>query len=61
MARINVDQINLNRRVMADSALESPYVTVISDEATDYAERLFGPLPANKVGLMPPRINKESE
>lgn len=54
MSRINVDAINENRRLMAESTIESPYVPTFEDMEIDLPSRLFGDnMPADRVGLMP--------
>jgi hypothetical protein len=53
MAKIDVSQINENRRVMEDSTIDSPYVTVMSDTENDIPERLFDSAPEDRVGFMP--------
>jgi len=53
MARIDTEQINKNRRLMADSTIESPINPTIEDCDADYGERLYDQLPKDKVGFMP--------
>jgi hypothetical protein len=54
MAKLDVKQINENRRIMDDSTIESPYVVDLSDTEFDIPEMLFGDnMPADKVGFMP--------
>ena len=52
--QIDVDQINRNRRLTADSTLETPWNTQIDDSDADFAEHAFDQMPADKVGLLPP-------
>jgi hypothetical protein len=54
VAKIDESQINKNRRVMADSTIESPYNVVYDDSENDIPEHLFDNLPKDKVGFMPP-------
>lgn len=53
MAKLDVNQINENRRVMADSTVESPYNVLMDDTADDIPERLFDSAPEDRVGFMP--------
>jgi hypothetical protein len=52
--RIDVDQINRNRRVMQDSTIDSPLVPQIEDGDADYGEKLYDNLPEDRVNLLPP-------
>ncbi len=61
MAKLDVDQINENRRVMADSTVESPYNVLMDDTADDIPERLFDSMPRDKVGLMPSNERNRSK
>ena len=54
MAKLDVDQINRNRRIVADSTQETPWNAAIEDSDSDYAERLYDQVPKDKVGFMPP-------
>ncbi len=54
MSRIDLDQINKNRRVMENSTVDSPYVAHIEDSDADYGEKLYDNVPGDRVGLMPP-------
>lgn len=58
MDGLNVKQINKNRRIMAESTIESPIEPIIGDGDADYGERLYDQLPPDKAGFMPPG-NKE--
>lgn len=53
MAKIDVSQINKNRKLMAESTIESPIVPTIEDCDADYGERLYDQLPKDLVGFMP--------
>jgi hypothetical protein len=53
MAKIAESQINKNRRVMADSTIESPYNVVYEDSENDIPEHLFDAVPKDKIGLLP--------
>lgn len=54
MSRIDVDAINTNRRIMAESTIESPYVATFDDMEIDIPQRLYDDnMPADRVGLMP--------
>jgi hypothetical protein len=62
MAKLNVEQINENRRIMEGSTIDSPYVALMDDTADDIPERLFDDnMPADKVGLMPPNEKNRSK
>ena len=54
MAKLDTAQINKNRRVMADSTIESPYNAVIEDGDADYGERLYDQLPEDPLKQIPP-------
>jgi hypothetical protein len=55
VAKLDVNQIDKNRRTMDDSTIESPYVPSLSDADSDFQERLYGSnMPVDKVGFMPP-------
>jgi hypothetical protein len=62
MPSLDVKQINANRKLMADSTIDSPYDPQISDSDADYGERLYGDnLPADHVGFMPPNERNRSK
>jgi hypothetical protein len=62
MARMDVDQINKNRRTMADSTIEGPYVPTFEDSETDIPQMLYGDnMPADRVGLMPSNERERSK
>lgn len=50
---IDVEQINRNRRVVADSTQETPFNEEIAAGDADYGEQLYDNLPIDKVGFMP--------
>jgi hypothetical protein len=58
MAKIDTAQINRNRRIMADSTVESPYNAVIEDGDADYGERLYDQLPVDHLKLLPPETKE---
>ncbi len=53
MPKLDTEQINKNRRVMAESTVESPYNAVIEDGDADYGQRLYDQLPPDHIGLLP--------
>lgn len=53
MSKLDVKQINLNRRVMEDSTIESPYNAVLEDSDCDLPEQLFDRMPPDNVGHLP--------
>ena len=59
--RIDVDQLDRNRRVMNDSTIDSPFVVEIEAGDADYGEYLYDNLPADRVNLMPPTETGFSE
>lgn len=54
MSKIDEAQLNRNRRVMAESTVESPYNAVMEDSTTDIPEHLFDSVPKDTSGLLPP-------
>jgi hypothetical protein len=54
MAKLDTAQINKNRRIMAESTVESPYAAVIDDSDADFAERLYNQLPPDPLKNVPP-------
>lgn len=52
--RIDIDQINRNRRVMEDSTIDSPYIFPLEDSDADFPEYLYDRVPGDRVGLLPP-------
>jgi hypothetical protein len=58
MAKIDTNQIDRNRRTVANSTLESPWNTQIEDSDADFAQPLFDELPIDRVGFMPPLEDK---
>jgi hypothetical protein len=52
--RIDVDQINRNRRIMEDSTIDSPYIAPLEDSDADFPEMLFDRVPGDRVGHLPP-------
>lgn len=61
MAKLDVNQINENRRVMEDSTIESPYVAVMSDTENDIPEKLFDSMPPDRVGFLPSNEKNRSK
>ena len=62
MSRIDVDAINKNRRIMADSTIEGPYVPTFEDSETDIPDRLYSDnMPADRVGLLPANEKNRSK
>jgi hypothetical protein len=59
MPKLDIEQINRNRRVMNNSTIDSPYVAHIEDADADYGEQLYDKLPEDLVGLLPPLAEKE--
>lgn len=53
MARIDTKQIDLNRRIVAENTVESPYNAVFADSDADYIERLYDQLPPDHIGILP--------
>jgi hypothetical protein len=53
MARIDMSEINRNRRVCADNTIESPFNAAMEDTDADYPQRLYDQLPEDNIGLMP--------
>jgi len=55
VAKLDIEQINKNRKTMDDSTIESPYVDSFADSDADFQQRLYGDnMPADNVGFMPP-------
>jgi hypothetical protein len=54
MSKIDESQLNRNRRVMAESTVESPYNAVMDDSENDIPEHLYDSVPKDPSGLMPP-------
>jgi hypothetical protein len=52
VARIDTSQITRNRKVIADSTIESPYGIVMEDADADFPERLYDQMPDDRVGLI---------
>lgn len=50
--RIDVAQIDRNRRTMLDSTVDSPFVEEISAGEANYGEALYDNLPEDRVGFM---------
>lgn len=61
MAKLDVNQINENRRVMEDSTIESPYVAVMSDTENDIPGKLFDSMPPDRVGFLPSNEKNRSK
>ena len=61
VGRIDVDQINTNRRIMQDSTIDSPYVQPLEDSDADFPEFLFDRVPGDRVGLLPPNEKNRSK
>jgi hypothetical protein len=62
MAKLDVKQINENRRIMDDSTIESPYVVDLSDTEFDIPEMLFADnMPNDNVGFMPSNERNRSK
>ena len=59
MPRLDVEQINRNRRVMNDSTIDSPFVAHIEDSDADYGEFLYDNMPTDRVGILPPTAEEE--
>lgn len=58
MSRIDVGQINRNRRVSEDDVLESPLNAVMEDCDADFPEKLFDEMPGDRVGFLPSNEKK---
>ena len=58
--RIDVEQLDRNRRVMNDSTIDSPFVVEIEAGDADYGEYLFDNLPGDRVGFMPAAEKREN-
>jgi len=54
MAKIDVNQIDKNRRIVAQNTVESPYNAVFADADADFIERLYEQLPPDHIGILPP-------
>jgi hypothetical protein len=62
VAKLDVEQINKNRKEMDDSTIESPYVDTFADSDCDIPQRLFDSnMPADNVGFMPPNERKRGK
>ena len=61
MPRIDVEQINQNRRISEDDVMDSPLNAVMEDCDADFPEMLFDRLPGDRVGLLPPNEKKRSK
>jgi hypothetical protein len=51
--RIDVEQIERNRRLTEESTQETPFNEEIMAGEADYGERLYDQMPEDKVGFMP--------
>jgi hypothetical protein len=61
MAKIDVQRINKNRRLMENSTIDSPYCPQIEDCDADYGEQLYGNMPPDKVGFLPANEKNRSK
>lgn len=59
--KIDIRQIDTNRRIMADSTVESPYNAVFDDTGADFPEMLYDRVPGDKIGLLPPNEKERSK
>ena len=57
--RIDVDQIERNRRLTEDNTVDSPFNEEIMAGEANYGERLYDQLPEDRVGFLP--TNRKSQ
>jgi hypothetical protein len=53
MARIDVEQINRNRKLVSNWTEDTPLEAALDTCDADYAENLFNNTPADRVGFLP--------